>query len=680
MKKLKTILQSKKVIITAISITILLIVIRIGTSKDIQDLTKTKEISGIVCEKKIDEEKLTLTIESKEKIKGTYYFKSRADEKEKKKIQIGDKIKVKGEITRPTSPTTKDLFNYKKYLEKQNIYYIMVIDSIIIREKTTSLYQKAKNILLENLSNPYQQAFLLGLDDNIEEEVRTSFQENGISHLFAISGMQFYLLANLLIAVLKKLKVNEKTSYKIAMLFLLGYLFLIGITASILRGILFFILFSINRIWQLQIKKKILIFWSVIITININPYFLTEAAFWYSYIISIGLIYFLKDNTSYWKTLWLSSYLSFFLSIPISLFYFYEINILSIIYNLFYIPYVNYIVFPMTIITTLIPILEPIYEIIIKILETTSQSLANIKWGTIIFPKVTTIIYITELFFIIMSCKYQKKTLFILAIAILSGHYLSFYTQKDMIKIIDVGQGDSILLFSKGQTALIDTGGTVRFDGKTSESITKYTTIPLLKSLGIKKLDNVILTHGDEDHMGEIFYLNSHFPIDNVYINLGSFTNLEKDLLKIREDTKKSIQDLTLRIGSFTLYQLNKKWSEENDSSSVYYLYHPNLTALLLGDATKDTEKYILDTYQFQTDILKVAHHGSNTSTCNQLLETTKPKLAVISVGKENAYGHPSQEVLNRLINHNIPYLTTSTSGTISIAPATQQIQQEAKE
>ena len=679
MKKLKTILQSKKVILIVTIFTILLTTIRIAIPKNIQDLTKKKEISGIVYEKKIDKDKLTITIISQEKIKATYYFQDRQDEKAKKKIQIGDKIKVKGEITRPTSPTTKNLFDYKKYLEKQNIYFVMMIDNITIQKKVTSLFQKIKNMLLENFFHPYQQAFLLGQDDNIEEDVKTSYQENGISHLFAISGMQFYLLANLLITILKKSKVSEKTAYKIAMLFLLGYLFLIGITASILRGILFFILFSINRIWQLQIKKKILIFISVVITININPYFLTEAAFWYSYIISIGLIYFLKDNTSYWKTLWLSSCLSFFLSIPISLFYFYEINILSIIYNLFYIPYVNYIVFPMTIITTLIPILEPIYEVVIKILEITSQSLANIKWATLIFPKVTIIIYIMELLFIIMSCKYKKKHIFMLALTILSSHYFSFYIQKDMIKIIDVGQGDSILLFSKGKTALIDTGGTIRFDGKNSDSITKYTTIPLLKSLGIKKLDNVILTHGDRDHMGEIFYLNSHFPIDNIYINLGSFTDLEKDLLKIREDTKKSLQDLTIKIGAFTLHQLNKKWKEENDSSSVYYLYHPNLTALLLGDATKETEKYILATYQFQIDVLKVAHHGSNTSTSNQLLETIKPKLAVISVGKENTYGHPSQEVLNRLIDHNIPYLTTSVSGTISITPATQQICQEAK-
>ena len=98
MKKLKTILQSKKVILIVTIFTILLTTIRIAIPKNIQDLTKKKEISGIVYEKKIDKDKLTITIISQEKIKATYYFQDRQDEKAKKKIQIGDKIKVKGEI------------------------------------------------------------------------------------------------------------------------------------------------------------------------------------------------------------------------------------------------------------------------------------------------------------------------------------------------------------------------------------------------------------------------------------------------------------------------------------------------------------------------------------------------------------------------------------------------------
>ena len=93
MKTLKTILQSKKIIIIVTIITILLTIIRIGIPKDIQDLTTSKEISGIVCEKKIENEKLTLTIKAEEKIRGTYYFHDKKDKKEKKKIQIGDNIK-----------------------------------------------------------------------------------------------------------------------------------------------------------------------------------------------------------------------------------------------------------------------------------------------------------------------------------------------------------------------------------------------------------------------------------------------------------------------------------------------------------------------------------------------------------------------------------------------------------
>src|SRR5699024_2315887 len=129
----------------------------------------------------------------------------------------------------------------------------------------------------------------------------------------------------------------------------------------------------------------------------INPYYIYEVGFWYSYIISIGLIYFMKEDAYYLISLLKSSYLAFLLSIPISLYYFYEINISSILYNLFYIPFINMIVFPASIITFLFPVVEPLYNIVIKVLETSSLYLNNINFGKLIFARIPLIFYIVEL-------------------------------------------------------------------------------------------------------------------------------------------------------------------------------------------------------------------------------------------------------------------------------------------
>lgn len=677
MKILKIILRSKLFLLLLITTTIIITISRVLTPSKTYYTPNTTKVTGIIKSIIKEEEKITLLIKAKEKIQGIYYLK----EKKKDQIEnlkIGDKVKVLGTIKTPSSPTTKNLFDYSFYLKKQEIYHLIMINEIKVISSSTKLLDKIKNLLQEKITHPYMKSFLLGNDEKINEEVKLSYQENGISHLFAISGMQFYLIANTILRILKKIKVHKKTSYLITFIIIFLYFFILDLNASILRGVLFFFLFSINKVWRLNLPKNRLIVFSIIITMLINPYFITEAAFWYSFIISIGLLSFFQKRTSYWKSLWYSSVLSFLLSIPISLYYFYQVNVLSIVYNLFYIPYVNLVIFPLTIITFLIPIIEPVYQLSITILEQSSLLLSKIKIGKFIFPKVNIFLYFMEFLFLLVYLKKKQKRVLIILITLFLGHYLSFYLKQDFIKMIDVGQGDSLLIYSQGKTALIDTGGKLQFDGKTSTTITKYTTIPLLKSLGIKKLDFLFLTHGDMDHMGEVFYLINHFKTEKIYINLGPTSLLENNLLKERK-VAESKQDSVFQVGTFTLYQLNKSWKDENSSSSVYYIEHPNLTFLSMGDATIDTEKYLLENYNLNIDVLKVGHHGSKTSTGNALLNATSPRLALISVGQDNNYGHPNREVLRRLENKNIPYLMTKDSGTITIFPKTEVIIEDKK-
>ena len=680
MKRLKIILQSKKTLCIILLLIGIITIIRLNIPYQSKYHEDTKNIIGTLISIQADENKVTLIVKGKEKIQGTYYFNT---EKERKKIQetlnLGDTIKIIGTLSLPREPTTENLFNYKKYLNKQKIYYLIEIDKIIKEKENTSLYYKIKNKLEKKITNPYIKAFLIGNQDTISSEAKTSYQENGISHLFAMSGMQFYLLANFLLSLLKLINIKEKTGYKIVFLILFCYLILIEKTASIIRSILFFFIFSINKVWNLSLNKTTLIILSLSITLLINPFYITEVAFWYSYVISIGLLLFTKEDQSYLKTLLKTSSLAFFLSIPISLYYFYEINILSIIYNLFYIPFVNIILFPASMITFLCPILEPIYNILIVILETSSIYLSKITFGKFIFAKIPIIFYLLYLIIIFRILKTNKKKWKIILIIGLVLHYIAptYYT-KDFIKIIDVSQGDSIIIYSKGHTALIDTGGKIIYDeNKKSTSITQYITIPLLKSLGIKKLDYVFLTHGDQDHMGEIDYLYNHFKIEKIYLNLGEEKEIEKEVIKGIKNVEKVYQEEMFQIGNFTMYQLNKEWKEENTSSSVFYVSHKKLNALLMGDATIDTENYLQKNYKLKTDIIKIGHHGSDTSTSLSFLKATSPRLAIISVGEDNIYHHPSNEVLNRLKKEKIPFLTTIESGTITIFPEKEEIKED---
>ena len=682
MKKLKTILQSNYFLYAILILTGLITIIRINIEPKTTYNLNTNQVTGVILSSKIKENKLTLIVKGKDKIQGIYYFKTAEEKKNyKKELMVGKTVTITGQMILPNTPTTKNLFNYKEYLRKEKIYLIMKIDKIKKQQRKVSIFYKIKNKIEKRASNPYIKSFLLGDQSEIKVEVKESYQRNGISHLLAISGMQFIIIEEFLLKLLKKLPLKNKTNFKIVIFFLLLYLSILNITASILRGILFYILFSLNRHWNLNLDKKIVISIAITITLLINPYYIYEIGFWYSYIISIGLMYFMKEEISYLKTLIKSSMLAFLLSIPISLYYFYEINITSIIYNLFYIPLINIIIFPSSIITFVFPVIEPLYNILIKLLETSSLYLNNISFGKLIFAKIPIVFYIIELGIILLLLNTRKKKLILLLIIILGIHYYgpSIY-QKDFIKFIDVGQGDSVLIYSKGKSALIDTGGKVDYDEKESSSISKYTTIPLLKSLGIKKLNYIFLTHGDNDHAGETIYLEKNFQVINIYLNQGEEQELEQKIRKEIKKIKKVKQEEVFQVGNFTLHQINKKWENENTGSSVFYVKHPKLTALLLGDATIKTEEYLQKNYNLKVDVLKVGHHGSATSTSLSFLKEATPRLAIISVGENNRYHHPSRKVIERLIKQNIPYLQTKTSGTITIYPNTEEVVEDKKE
>jgi competence protein ComEC len=244
-----------------------------------------------------------------------------------------------------------------------------------------------------------------------------------------------------------------------------------------------------------------------------------------------------------------------------------------------------------------------------------------------------------------------------------------------IVNVLDVGQGDSILIeFPNHSNILIDTGGKVSYleswqIKKKQYSIASSITIPYLKSKGIKKIDYLILSHGDYDHMGEAINLVNNFKVDNVIFNNGSFNDLENELIKVLEDKNiKYYNNLNeLNIKNIELQFLNTKtYDNENDNSNVIYFNYNDYKFLFMGDAGIEKEKDILDKYNLKDiDFLKVGHHGSNTSSSEYFIQNINPKYSLISVGINNRYGHPKDSVLKTLSNSKI--YRTDLNGSIEI-------------
>ena len=637
-----------------ISLLILVILISIPRLSNYHEKLSTNKIIGTITNISKRENKVVLNIKSKENIIATYYKETN--------INLGDKVLLEGELSKPNTNTNENTFNYRNYLSNKNIYYTMKITSIKKLKSNKNIYYEIKKRIKSRLNNnPYLYTFILGDKSLINEEVKTTYQNNGISHLFCLSGMHITLFSLLILKVLSLLKLREEKVYLITTIFLLLYLFLVGLSPSILRGVLFYIIFTFNRIYYFYIKPVNLFIIVLIISLLINPKYILEVSFQYSYLICLSLLMIIDklQDSNYFKSLLKVSSIAFLSSIPITLYNFYQINILSIIYNLFFVPLVSIFIFPLSLLCLIIPKLSIILNLFTYVLEHTSLLIDKISISKLRFMKVNILVYLIYLVLILLFIKTFNKKIFLILLIILSIHYLYPHLQKNTyINILDVGQGDSLLIHINSKNILLDTGGVPSYREKENNYLVKGITIPTLKSQGIKKLDYLILTHGDYDHMGEAIYLTNHFKVDKVIFNCGKHNYLEKELIKVLN--KKHIKYYScikeLNISNNKLYFLQTNdYYDENDNSNVIYTELNDYKFLFMGDASINTEKEILNKYNLpRIDILKVGHHGSKTSSSKEFIDKIKPKYSVISVGKDNKYSHPNEETLEVLKNTKI--------------------------
>ena len=484
-----------------------------------------------------------------------------------------------------------------------------------------------------------------------------SYRDNGISHLFAISGLHISLFILILSKILDKLKIKIGLKSVIIILFLIFYMFLTNFAMSVMRSSIFTILLLINKLLKLKISSSNLLLFALSIIMFINPLSINNIGLQYSFLVTFSLIkYSHLINGNKLSQLFKTSLIAFLISYPITVNNFYQVNFLSIFYNLIFVPYVSFILLPMVLISYVFPFLDNVLYILINIIESVSLFFEQIDFSKIILCKMNTL-FIMSYFVIICKIfkrKSVKKKTYLFIILILLIHCFMPLFKEDYVMFVDVGQGDSIVINVNNTVTMIDTGGIMSYDNSDYKyTISKNKTIPYLKSKGIRKINNLVLTHGDADHMKEAKYLVENFKVKKVIFNCGPYNHLEKELIKVLD--KKEIEYHTcinqLDIDNTKLKFLQtREYDNENDNSNVIYMIFKGYKFMFMGDAGIDKEKDILNEYDISNiDVLKVGHHGSNTSSSVEFIEKMNPKYSVISVGKDNKFGHPKEEVLSAL-------------------------------
>lgn len=626
-----------------------------------------KGVNGIIKKIKISGNQLQFYIDD---LLITYFCN---DPNELTKYQIGDRIQVKGTFSIPREEENFYLFNYRNYLLSQKVHYIVEADVVNKITSKVSYHYAIKRFIIKIIerkkTSAYLRTFILGDNSMINDSVSKSYQDNGISHLFSVSGMHVSFLSSILFMFFQKIKCRKIFKYCCFLSLLLGYAFMTDFTPSIIRASLLFILGLFNNELKFQIENTQILMYIFEMSLLFNPFYLYNTGFLFSYTISF---YLLKYNrifsryNNYFVKIFMVSFLCFMVSIPIMINSYYKINILTPFFNLIFVPLVSFIIFPLSLLTICFPFLDSLLYVMISIMECISLQLAKLDYFNITLCHISVfsfVIYYAIITFIVNKMNINEyKYIIAMFIIIFIHHHINYFNRYATISFINVGQGDSILLtlpHNRGNI-LIDCANTQSFykekwkQKENSFNIGRNIIIPYLRAQGVSKLDYVIITHGDYDHIGSLDEIIDEIDIKKVILNSGHLNNNEAHVINKLNNKKISYYQMSkgrIKIDRYEFLFLNDKdIDNENEDSLVIYFSINNFKILLMGDAGFETEKYLMEEYNLENvDILKVGHHGSKYSSSDEFIKMVNPKYSVISVGENNRFGHPSKSVIEKL-------------------------------
>lgn len=575
-------------------------------------------------------------------------------------LSPGDKILLEIEIVEFDSKSYESDFDYKEYLYSQNIRINAKAKSKEYIKSGFSLsnikyyYTKYLKTILSKESYEYVSAMVFG-ENVLEDNIKDSYSILGISHILAISGLHIVMMYNILSFILFKLFKYYKSNIQLTIIII--FVILIGAPASCMRALLFLLLGNLNKKGQNKYTKLDILSISCIFMLIINPYQLFSLGFILSFLASFVLIFSNELITNKNKLIYLyKQYLLIFIfTLPFIININNQISIISLLLSPLLSVVIGYILLPISYILSIFPILDMFmkYIFIFINLYITNLSSFNISINIMSFNIFMFIIYYIFLSFILIALIKKKYLIYSISfyllylLAIKSLDYLNpFYK----VTFIDVGQGDSILI------ELPNNKGRILVDA--------YNSLDYLKSRGISKIDYLILTHSDSDHTGDYIKIMDYFDIEYLLYPKydKGFTLNYINAKSIDYKNKIKIQNLIIDV----LGPINE-YDDPNSNSIVLKFEIYDTSFMLCGDMTSEEENDLLYYYDnINIDILKVGHHGSDTSSSNAFLNATSPNISIISAGKNNKYGHPHKSVMDRLSKISRVY-ETSKAGNITV-------------
>lgn len=665
---------------------------------------------------KVDGDKVTFegTVEQiAAKVMVNYYIKS---ESEKTDLinSTPKRVVVKGTFSEPNEPANFHQFNYKNHLKNKNISLVFNASSLkrlghntstqSVGYRLDSFRQKILTYIDRNLTGPaasYTKILVFADKRSLSQDVMQSFKELGIVHLLSISGLHIVFIIDMITRICRKARISKESTHLLLLICLPFYGLTTGLPVSVFR--------AIGQTWIKLISNKVNIpltpldCWSAIlmITLFIQPYSVNSVGFQLSYLISFTIIMFTHQTLfNEWSTILkyiLLNVILLIVSIPVLTYHFYEFSWGVLFLNGLFIPFTALILLPVIILNLILAFLVSesvifsysldLSNALIELMEKSVNRIALNGSFTFITGRLSTTVYFFMVcFIIILLLLIEKHTYHRAMIVPVAGVLICVlsvrYSPYGQVLMIDVNQGEAILIrepWGKGNY-LIDTGGQLAFpveEWKKREkeySVGENIVLPVLKSEGVHALNSIIITHPDIDHYGALIDVVRSIKTTYVVspksaLKQAEFQSLFPSLRKYGTIIKEAEKGTNGELPSGTVPILAAEpvsLKDKNNSSLVLLGMIGDKTWLFTGDLEADGEKELLELYpNLSVDILKVGHHGSITSTHDSFLNQLGPESALISAGKNNRYGHPHDDIVDKLTEAEAEIYRTDRDGAV---------------
>lgn len=629
------------------------------------------------------------------------------NKKNKKLLEYGDLIEIKGEYSAPEVARNYKGFDYSQYLKTLNIYGTIKVEEseIINKNQLSPILISINNIKEKMIDNanrnmPKRTAnlllgILIGERDNIQEDIIESFRTANLSHILAVSGAHTSYIILGITYLISKSKTPKRIGYIITIINLLIFIIITGASYSVVRACIMAIVVIGAKICYRKENFFTSICISLIIILIQNPFAINDIGLKLSFMGTAGIVIFNKSITNFFIKLKIKQKIAEVLSVtfsaqlmimPITILNFNTISLTFFISNILASPLLGIIIIFGFISIFISSILNPISKILFlilhiflellilvsKVTEKIPGSSILVKTPNILFAIVYYILILFFNYFFVIkqnpTRRFHKKIIKIITIKniknafkVIAVVFLIMLLLTRIVRIInptlkiyfiDVGQGDSTLIVTpKNKKILIDGG-----EGKTNV-LFQY-----LLDRRINKIDYIIISHFDSDHCNGLIEIIEKMRVENIVMSKQSKESEEyKKILEIIK--QKNIKVSSVKAEDKIIIEKNLytkilnpaekfEFQDLNNNAIVAKLVYKNFSMLFTGDIEK-AEENLAKKYknELKSTILKVAHHGSKTSTSEEFLKYVEPQIALIGVGENNKFGHPNQITIEKLKN-----------------------------